>query len=564
MWGKWFQSKKQKSSPTAAKWEAIERSQAVAEFSVDGTILRANNIFLKLMGYTSDQLIGQYHRVLCDDAYARSPDYEAFWASLRRGELQVSSFKRRTRSGQTIWIEASYNPVLDRTGKTIGIVKIATDVTHKTMDAITNAGRLKAIDRSQGIIEFQPDGTIISANQNFLDVIGYPAGELVGRNHAMLVEPEYAQSGEYREFWARLSRGDFFSGEFKRIAKGGKEVWISATYNPIFDADGQVSRVVKFANNITDQKQTALANTAKVNAIMRAMGVIEFDLSGTILWANNNFLNIIGYDIDEVVGKHHRVVCDPEYVRSLEYQLFWEKLNRGEFDTGRYRRLGKSGREVWIQATYNPVFDGNGKLAKIVKFAVDVTDQVRNESAVDEQARHMNEAVAKITRSFNELAEELSSGASIAASSGAAAMAESVQAMSDIQKSSAAIQMFIRDIQNIAEKTNLLALNATIEASRAGEHGKGFAVVASEVQNLAARSSAAALEITQAMEAAMRRIETGNLVASQAGEAFNEILENVNSAASKIITINSGAVSEFEKSREIADNIRSGLVAARR
>ncbi|MDX2022876.1 MAG: methyl-accepting chemotaxis protein [Deltaproteobacteria bacterium] len=249
-------------------------------------------------------------------------------------------------------------------------------------------GKLNALDRVQAVIEFSTDGVVLTANENFLKVLGYTLKEIQGRHHRMFCDAAYTQSADYEDFWAKLRRGEFDAGVYRRVGKGNKEVWIQASYNPIIEADGSVSRVVKFATDITEQKNRVAESEGKLNAISKAQAMIEFSLDGNVLTANENFLNVVGYQLSEIQGRHHRMFCDPVYTATPEYEGFWAKLRRGEFDAGVYRRHGKNSKEVWIQASYNPIFDANGKVSKIVKFATDITAQRR---AQDELAKLMTE-----------------------------------------------------------------------------------------------------------------------------------------------------------------------------
>ena len=234
---------------------------------------------------------------------------------------------------------------------------------------------LKALDKSLAVIEFKTDGTIIRANDNFLSAMGYHLAEIEGHHHSLFVEKDYASSTEYQEFWTRLKHGEFFSDEFKRLTKSGKEIWIQATYNPVKDERGDIIKVVKFASDITDQKLASSDATGQVNAISKSQAVIEFNMDGTIITANDNFCNAVGYQLDEIQGKHHSIFADPEYAASAEYKEFWANLNKGNFDSGEYQRFGKDGSAIWIQASYNPIMDMNGKPFKVVKYAADITEQ---------------------------------------------------------------------------------------------------------------------------------------------------------------------------------------------
>ncbi|WP_284700242.1 methyl-accepting chemotaxis protein [Leeia speluncae] len=242
---------------------------------------------------------------------------------------------------------------------------------------------LTALHRVQAVIEFTPEGKILTANQNFLSVLGYTLEEIQGKHHSMFVEPSYSSSMEYRMFWEKLGRGEFDAAQYKRIAKGGKEIWIQASYNPVFDSHGKLTKVVKFATDITAGKIQEADNSGQLAAINKAQAVISFELNGTIVDANENFLSTLGYTLSEVKGRHHSMFVEDSYKSSPDYRAFWEKLGRGEYDAGRYKRIGKGGKEVWIQASYNPILDLNGRPYKVVKFATDVTEQVLGARALE-------------------------------------------------------------------------------------------------------------------------------------------------------------------------------------
>ena len=262
-----------------------------------------------------------------------------------------------------------------------------------------------AINRVQAVIEFELDGTILHANDNFLNVVGYTLDEVQGKHHAMFCDPEYVKTPQYREFWAKLARGEFDQGEYKRIARDGHEVWISASYNPIFDADGKPYKVIKFATDVTSNKMRNAEYESKVSAIGKAQAVVEFDVNGRVLDANPNFLDVMGYELADIKGEHHRMFCEADYANSLDYKKFWQKLNRGEFDSGRYKRIGNNGKVVWIQATYNPILDLNGKPYKVVKFAIDITDQVKLEASIQDKSQDESRKVKVLLESVARAAQ---------------------------------------------------------------------------------------------------------------------------------------------------------------
>ena len=243
-----------------------------------------------------------------------------------------------------------------------------------------------AINQSQAIIEFSLDGKILACNQNFLQTMGYTRGEVIGQHHSMFVEPAYRASDEYRLFWEKLGRGQYDAASYKRLAKGGREIWLQASYNPVFDSGNRPIKVIKYATDITEQTLRNADFEGQLDAIGKSQAVIEFSLDGRIQQANTLFLDVMGYTADEIIGRHHSMFVDRDERQSPGYRAFWDKLARGEHDTGRYQRFGKNGRSVWIQASYNPIFDRSGRPFKVVKYATDVTEQVM-------QARLLSEAV---------------------------------------------------------------------------------------------------------------------------------------------------------------------------
>jgi methyl-accepting chemotaxis protein len=527
-----------KARDALAQADAISKSQAVIEFNMDGTIITANQNFLGAMGYGLPEIVGKHHSMFMPRDMRDSAEYRAFWADLNLGKYKAGEFKRVGNGDRDVWIHASYNPIMDSSGKPVKVIKFASDITAQKIRSMEDAGKIAAIGRAQAVIEFNLDGTIIAANENFLSALGYSLSEIQGKHHGMFVATAERESAAYREFWAGLNRGEFRSGEYKRFGKGGKEIWILASYNPILDDAGKPFKVVKFATDITADKLRAADFAGQIEAIGKSQAVIEFNMDGVVLNANENFLVTLGYSLPDVQGKHHRMFMPSEDRDTAPYREFWAALNRGEFQSGEYRRVGRGGKDVWIQASYNPIRDLNGNPYKVVKYASDVTGQViaRMKS---EKVRGLMESVAagaeELNASVREISEAMSKSRETAnnAVDRVEAADHQAQRLSNAADSMRSIVQLIGDITG---QINLLALNATIESARAGEAGRGFAVVAAEVKNLANQAKQATDKIEQ---------EIGNLNAISgdvvtALQTIRKAIESVN----EYVTSTAAAVEE--------------------
>jgi PAS domain S-box-containing protein len=367
-----------------AQLAAISKSTGVIEFSMDGKVIAANDIFLNVLGYSRAEAIGQHHTTFVDAVYKNSVEYRQFWEKLNHGEFVSGQYLRIAKGGKEIWLEASYNPIMDANGKPYKVVKYATDITEQKIKNVDYEGQIAAINKSQGAVELGLDGKVLKANQNYLNMLGYTEKELIGQHVSIVLDPTFAKSAAYTSLWDKLVKGGYDSGQYKRIAKGGCEVWIQASYNPIYDLHGKVEKIINYTIDITEQKLLAADNAGQISAINKIQGVIEFDLTGKIIAVNENFANVTGYSQNEIVGNHHSMFVEPVYKSSHDYKAFWERLAHGEAEAGQYKRLAKGGREVWLQASYNPILDMNGKPFKVVKYATDITEQHNNAVALAE------------------------------------------------------------------------------------------------------------------------------------------------------------------------------------
>ncbi|WP_434709788.1 PAS domain S-box protein [Pseudomonas sp. R1-1] len=407
------------------------------------------------------------------------------------------------------------------------------------------SGLLDAINRSMAVIEFDLEGVVMRANDNFLKTMGYTAEQAIGQPHRRFCTPEFGRSAQYTELWSRLKNGQFQSGTFERINSQGQPIWLEASYNPIKDASGRVVKVVKYAMDVTAKVQQESEANAKLQAIDRAMAVIEFDLEGNVLTANQNFLTRMGYTLAELKGKHHRLFCTSELVNSGAYHDFWRRLNQGELFHGLFERVDKRGQTVWLEANYNPVYDAAGRLCKVVKFASDVTARVvqhEQDARSASAAYHISVATRKVAEQGTQVIQQAASEMREIAED----IAQSSTLIAQLGERSEQITAIVNTIRAIADQTNLLALNAAIEAARAGEQGRGFAVVADEVRLLAGRTSGSTAEISNMI--GLIQSETRQAIKSMEGTRGRaaEGVELANQAGTVILQIRDGASEAVE------------------
>ncbi|HHQ4724599.1 methyl-accepting chemotaxis protein [Aeromonas veronii] len=407
-------------------------------------------------------------------------------------------------------------------------------------------GFFDAVHGSVATITFTPDGTVLAANDLFLNVVGFSAPEVIGQHHRIFCDKLYAQSSDYQQFWADLKQGRSRTGVFQRFNKRGEAIWLEATYFPV-KLRGVVTKVIKIAADITEHHLQLLSQQAVVTALDRSLAVIEFTPGGEVIAANGNFLHTMGYTLAQVQGKHHRIFCDDQFYRDQPH--FWDELGRGQFKSGLFCRQNSHGSKVWLEATYNPILDEHRKVVKVIKFASDITERINKSDAVREAAMLAHDA-ARETLNCAERGAGLLSSVVDTSSLIASQLTHSIGLINQLNEQSRSIEAIVSTISSIADQTNLLALNAAIEAARAGDQGRGFAVVADEVRQLAARTSLSTDEIAKVVQnnrelTAKVTSEMSDVASSaelgkqQVGEV-NEVMSDIRREANNVSSTVSG------------------------
>ena len=588
---------KKQSIDLKCQLEAINKSMAVVEFNMDGIVLDANENFLKTLGYSLNEVVGQHHRMFCEAEYANSQEYRAFWDKLNRGQYDSAEYKRIGKGGKEVWIQASYNPILDENGRCLKVTKFATDITNQ-IKSKEEAFRLQNLIENSDAAFMMVDRDFIVTYHNkatmdlltkYQDVLRKVFPSFNPNNLLGTCIDKFHKDPSHQ----RKMLSDPRNLPYKTDIPLGP-LTISLNVTAVYDSKGEYVGNTLEWEDVTEKRSQEVRNadySGQISAISKSQAVIEFNMDGTVISANDNFLSAVGYSLEEIKGKHHRIFCEKDFADSSEYRSFWDKLNRGEYQASEYKRITKQGNTIWIQASYNPIMDLKGKPYKVVKYATDVSEQKKVLSLVADAAMQLASASAQLKSVSSEMTNNASEtcGQANLAANAAQQVNENVQTVasaieemnastreistnaneafnvatvavkvaettnrtvSQLGVSSAEIGKVVKVINSIAEQTNLLALNATIEAARAGEAGKGFAVVANEVKELAKETARATEDISQKIEA----IQSDTTKSVDAIAEITSVISKINEISNTIASaVEEQSATNSEISRSVAE-----------
>lgn len=534
----------------ARKLECLTRSRANIEFEIDGTILSANELFLNLMGYTWEEIKGKKHGMFVEEAEQQSAEYRSFWAQLGQGIAQTGEYKRLRKQGQQVWLASTYYPVADAEGKAYRILQFANDVTERKLRDADFAGQIQAIHRVQPVSEYDMHGIILAVNENFEKLLGFSRAELIGKHVSLFVDEVTRNSAAYqaasKELWQKLNRGEFCTGEAKRTTKQGKEIWIQYSYNPILGLDGKPYKVVNYFRDMTEQKMANADYQGQIAAINKTQAVIECDMNGVILRANEDFLRIVGYSMEEVKGRPIAMFAVESDRDSEKTRELWAKLHRGEGQQGEYHRRGKGDRDVWMQIAYNPILDLNGKPFKVVEYCTDVTEQVQAKEEIVQMAEREKLAAQELKHKVDSILAVVSAAAkgdltrdiTVRGSDAIGQMGEGLSTFfTDLRRSIASIGDTAMNLTAASEELTMVSQQMSANAQETAGQANSVATATQQVShNLHSVATGAEEMSSTVMSIAGNATEAANIAgeAVQTAQSANATVQKLGESSAEI------------------------------
>lgn len=535
-----------------------------AEFDGSGALLRGNKTFRKLFALEPEELESKQLSHLFSGRMANEHKYRNFWDRMHEGKTIAKTDEMQTSNGETVYIKAIYVPLFTPNGNFWKMALSFVDVTANTLREIKLDERMRAINLTQMMVEYAPDGTVIDINDKFTSAFGLSEREVKGQKLDTLYARDSKESDRHRKMWESVTSGDSQTGEFRHRDHDGKDIWLHGAYSPILDPKQTVSSVIFYGSDITAEKLAQLETNYKLDALNTLQSVIEFDTAGNVLRANDIFLKTFGYSLREIVGQHHSMFCSPDYVQSEEYRTLWFELGKGQDHTGRVRRVARFNRDVHLLANYHPVRDIDGEVTKVIKTAVEISPLIELEKMTNSCGEQIASIIADgtqvngtIRKKADSLSEATTSSQEITTQNRSHVEA-TLERLTNVSAEVSELAEIVEVVGEIAVQTNLLAFNAAIEAARAGEHGIGFSIVADEVRKLAERNGEAARGISRHVEQATSHIHAGTDSAAAVLEDLSGQVQTLTNSAEII----SGIVAESEqqtKQMQAAAQVAKGL-----
>jgi len=497
-----------------------------AEFSGAGAMTRANKTFRKIFKVETEDVEKKSLRDFFTGRMAEESFYRNFWDTIHEGKTIEKTDEMQTSDGDTLYIRAVYVPMFTPSGNFWKMALFFINVTESTTHQMQLQDRMEAVNQTQLMIEYAPDGTVIEVNQGFVDAFGLTEQEVQGQklNTLFAVDPKDVE--KHRKLWDSVLNGQSEKGEFRHRDMDGKDVWLHGAYCPILDPKQSVSSVILLASDITAQKLSSLEHQSKLEALNALQCVVEFDPTGTILTANDAFLKTFGYSLREIVGQHHSMFCSPDYIQTQEYREMWFDLGKGKEMSGRIKRIARFNRDIYLHAHYHPARNIDGDVTKIIKCSIEISSLIALERKANESAAEIVSSLTESTQnnlgirtSLEDLSQRLKNARDMTSQNNANIKA-TLERLTHVSSEVSELAEIVEVVGEIAVQTNLLAFNAAIEAARAGEHGIGFSIVADEVRKLAERNGDAARGISRHVEQATSQIGSGT---DSANAALNDL-----------------------------------------